>query len=113
MSHCPQCGEATPEGARACPFCGSPLAAQARAPAPASRTIVGVSTREVIQAETDRAGAPPAFVPPAPPAGGPKASRTIVGMPASALSGALGAKETPRPSAQPARGAMPLRVGQT
>lgn len=91
MSHCPQCGEPTPEGARACPFCGSLLATAPKAPPPASRTIVGVSAREVAARLPQTPGQVSALVPASPlpvaaPAGAPgKASRTIVGMPATAL----------------------------
>jgi hypothetical protein len=76
MSHCPQCGEPPPEGARACPFCGASLAT--RAPNAGSRTIVGVAAQEVL---------PAGAVPPAAPgvAATTKASRTIVGMPADVL----------------------------
>jgi hypothetical protein len=80
MSHCPQCGEPPPEGARACPFCGASLAA--RPPSPGSRTIVGVSAEEVLG---PAAGAAPARAP-APAAVAPsKTNRTIVGMSADVL----------------------------
>ncbi len=121
MSHCPQCGEVTPEGARACPFCGTLLAAPAGArpaagpQAGASRTIVGVSVREMLpglNARTQVAGSLPAQPkipskvnmtmmgapaqdraavqpqggsPPANRAGAQPVGRTIVGMAASSL----------------------------
>ncbi|MFT3775122.1 MAG: zinc ribbon domain-containing protein [Minicystis sp.] len=91
MSHCPQCGEPTPEGARACPFCGASLVT--RAPPTAARTMVGVSVREL----TPKTPSPPAAAPP-PAAGATKVGRTIVGMPASALA----KPEPPAPEAKPA-----------
>src|SRR5271167_1505918 len=111
MSHCPQCGEPPPEGARACPFCGSLLAVAGRAPPPASRTIVGVSVHEVAAAAA-RSGAgplesPAPSNPPAPPAGAFKANRTIVGMPATVLPRGLKAAET-----APANRAQPAAVGR-
>lgn len=72
MSHCPQCGEPTPEGARACPFCGVMLVAPQPQP-PTARTIVGVSVRSD--------GSAVELPPPPPETPPPKASRTIVGMP--------------------------------
>ncbi len=72
MSHCPQCGELTPEGARACPFCGTRLAAVAApraAPSAASQTIVGVSAASL-------GAARPAPPPPAVPS---KVNLTMVG----------------------------------
>lgn len=78
MSHCPQCGKATPvAGSVACPFCGARLAAPVQALKPAARTMVGVSMADL--------GPRPAAAP-APSAGAPsKANRTIVGMPLGAL----------------------------
>jgi hypothetical protein len=78
MSHCPQCGKATPfEGSVACPYCGARLAAPVQAPKAAARTMVGVSMADL----GPRPGAAQA-----PAAGAPsKANRTIVGMPAGAL----------------------------
>ena len=117
MSHCPQCGEPIPEGARACPFCGTLLAlAGPAAPAPpagaaraaASRTIVGVAARDMAPPPPP---APPAA--PAPIAGASKANRTIVGMPANALPGAAGARANARPQQAPPAGAPQLRVGNT
>ncbi len=83
MSHCPQCGKATPiEGSVACPFCGTRLAAPLQAPKAGARTMVGVSLQDL--APTAPAASAPAAGAPA--AGAPsKANRTIVGMPASAL----------------------------
>jgi hypothetical protein len=116
MSHCPQCGELPPEGARACPFCGSLLSVAGRAPLPASRTIVGVSIHEVAAAAA-RAEAPspattgaPAPPPPAPPAGAFRANHTIVGMPATVLPQGPGAAETP---AGPLGNRAPLAGGRT
>jgi hypothetical protein len=107
MSHCPQCGETTPEGARACPFCGSALAIAARPPPTASRTIVGVAARDI--------AAPVAAA--ARPAGASKGNRTIVGMPASAINPAAAAAPAAR-SATPNPGALrtpgpPAGVGRT
>ena len=83
MSHCPQCGKATPpEGSVACPFCGTRLAAAIQAPKPAARTMVGVSLQDL----APKPLAPAPAREPALAAGAPsKANRTIVGMPASAL----------------------------
>jgi hypothetical protein len=82
MSHCPQCGKATPvAGSIACPFCGARLAAPVQAQKPAARTMVGVSMADL----GPRPGAP-APAAPSPAAGASsKANRTIVGMPAGAL----------------------------
>ena len=86
MSHCPQCGEPTPEGARACPFCGAPLAVAVPQRAPASRTIVGVSARAVAAGAIAKAAAGLPAIPapgplPAPSAGAPsKVNRTIVAV---------------------------------
>jgi hypothetical protein len=100
MSHCPQCGEPTPEGARACPFCGTALVA--RAPAVAARTIVGVSVRQATERSDPSAT-------PGPPAGMARAARTIVGMPAGQALADLGppAPATPPAPAGPARPAAP------
>lgn len=76
--HCPQCGAARPDGARACPTCGAVLAPLDARPSPASRTMLGVAS-PVAGASGAAASA---------------ASRTIVGMPAAALS-------TPGLSAEP------------
>ena len=84
MSHCPQCGKATPvQGSVACPFCGARLAAPVQAPKAAARTMVGVSMADL----GPRHAAVPAAAAAAPPAAGApsKANRTIVGMPAGAL----------------------------
>jgi hypothetical protein len=116
MSHCPQCGEATPEGARACPFCGTMLVAAARPPAAAGRTMVGVSKLEVAPAAQ-----PPQQPAPLPQAAPFKASRTIVGMPATAVPGVARAIEAanaaqpaqaPPPAAPPA-GAPRAPIGRT
>jgi hypothetical protein len=96
MSHCPQCGELTPEGARACPFCGSLLAAAPARPtgggrpqpsAPGSRTIVGVSARDILPAQDAR---PQPAVPS-------KVNLTMVGVSAKELPGQVGQT----PGAQP------------
>lgn len=107
MSHCPDCSEPTPDGARACPFCGVMLAS--RAAPPGSRTIVG--------------GASLAAAPEAPVA---RANRTIVGMPPqkaarAAQPGAVAPPAAPDPPAvgaatalhgSPAR-VVPSRAGST
>jgi hypothetical protein len=76
MSHCPQCGKPTPEGAVACPFCGVRLVASP-GPYAQPRTMVGVSAQEIAARRAAEATAP--IGTPA------KVHRTIVGMPASAL----------------------------
>lgn len=91
MSHCPQCGRATPfEGAVACPFCGAALGpAGPRAPSPASRTMVGVAADEMVTLAIPGKGRPVDGTAPAPAAGSAsaRANRTIVGMPARDVPG--------------------------
>ncbi|APR85066.1 Hypothetical protein A7982_10415 [Minicystis rosea] len=74
-----------------------------RAPAPAARTMVGVSVREL----TAKTPGPSAATPP--PAGALRGGRTIVGMPASALAAAANAN----PVAPAAAAAPPAASGVT
>lgn len=116
MSHCSQCGNELPSGAAACPFCGALTGAKAKAP---GKTLLGVSAEDIAEAKRIAARAAEQLAPkgaaPAPAAEADpkhainKASRTIVGMPSSAV--IAGGFEAP--VAQQARGASGTLVGVT